>query len=265
MKHTNHADNFFEKFENDYENKIKSGPYIGTHAIFSWLVEAVTSCNILDDKFYSDHISLLYGESLKRMRSSSILASKGYFSDSLALIRSIFELMKAINAIQSGLIDSESYVAGFLNTEEKLSENDIKKRYLNHNKEMDRLCNEFDNKDIPDDLKFDLRIFKDHMHQSVHKSQFNLYWNLIDFHKKGKSDPFKLTEPIELYELSFNYFAFTMLMYMRNLLNSGFVRRELDVDLFKERIAQLEYSYSNMESSLHKSLIKYIQLKFRYK
>lgn len=257
-----HAEKYFEKFESIHEDEIIKGKYKNAHGLFSWLVEAFTYTKILPDAFYENQISLLYGEALKRMRSSSILARKGYFSDGLSLLRSSFELMKAINLIQNGSVSVAEYLTGFIN--EKYGDKvDFMKIADDHAKKMDNISNKYDNKDIPDRLLPSLRIFKDSMHRSTHKSLYNVYINLIEQHKEGRSHPFDVDEPIFLFENYFNSFTFVLIMYLRNIVNSNYLT-VIDIILFKERISDLEKSYSLMDKIFHKDMIDYIKIKYKF-
>lgn len=259
-----YSDYHFMQFENSYEEHIKHGYYKNTLALLSWLVEALTYAKILPESFYQDQISLLYGEALKRIRSSNVIANKGYFSDGISILRSVFELMKAINAIQNGIIEKEEYFIGFLNHDEDNENIDYMESLEEHCKKMDSICNTFDDKQIPKDIKKSLKIFKSLMHRSIHKSQFNLYWELIEFRKNGnQSKPFDINMPKNLYELYFNIFAFILLMYLRNMVNSKYLD-DIDKILFYQRIDELENSYLKMGKEYFNDIIKYIKIKYKY-
>lgn len=101
-----------------------------------------------------DPLILLYSEAFKRIRSSSIIALKGYYIDAVCILRSVYELNKGINAIQNSVISSSEYFgkerdSEFLNLPDSKKEQLIEK----HSRNIDNKVNEYDSKDLPSDIR----------------------------------------------------------------------------------------------------------------
>ena len=95
------------------------------------------------------------------MRSATVLALKGYFTDANSILRSVFELNKAINAIQNEIIEVGEYFSAKRNDSFKDLPDKEKYKLINdHIHNIDNKINNFDYKDIPGKLKNSLRIFK---------------------------------------------------------------------------------------------------------
>ena len=258
------ANDYFLETENKILEEILNGKYQGTHAIYNWVVDALCTTKILSDEFNKSEISILYSEALFRFRTATLIANRGYYSDGLMILRSVYEIVKAINAIQNGIIDAKSYLTGFTETDERLTGEELIEKSEAHAKKMDNLVNNFDDKDIPQIHKENLKIFKDFLYKSVHKSSFNIILRTFNFYKNSIKNPFEFLPDPQLYELYFNSFCFIMLMYMRCLLKSKYIRDSLDKYLFKDRIDTLEEDFLNMNSSYQNDIIKYIQIKYNY-
>jgi len=204
---------------------------------------------------------LLYSEAFKRIRSSYLLAISGYYIDANSILRSVFELNKGINAIQNGIIEVKEYFSCNQDNFQQLSDREKNDAIKNHTRRIDNLINNFDDKDIPNELKDSLRKFKTNMHNSVHKSFNNLVLNHKKFYKQKEDILFCPDKEIEFFELYLNNVSFMILMFLKNLINSDLLLNEN-----KSKVSDfsnfIQNAYLNMPGDYHSQIVKYIKLKF---
>lgn len=257
-----HAEDYYGPFEMASQNRIKSD-YANHYALLSWLVEALTTADALRSGFEKDEISILFGECLQRFRSSQLLATRGYASDGLALLRSVFEIVKSLNAIHNGVISCEEYIIGASYQEgfQELAPDKMQRRIEEHNREVDRKVNRFDAEGLPDAILPSLRVFKSYLHQSVHKSLLNTTLQLAPYLRETKFNPFVAQHPIDTFRIYFNTSALLVCMYMRCLLQKDYLE-EIGVGLFPERVTQIEGSYARMNEQYYTDLVSYVRLRF---
>jgi hypothetical protein len=209
----------------------------------------------------ADLTFLFYSEAFKRIRSGFVLATKGYFVDCNALLRSVFELNKAINAIQHGILTAEYYLSeirapSFRNLPQKDQEEAIN----DHIRKVDNMISGFDDQGIPPQLKESLRIFKSNLHVSVHKSLAGIALNINEFRAGTGGNLFAPFGDMELFGLSVNNVSYLILMYLRNFLRSPFCsptnrQRLADMATFIEGL------YATMQG-YYKDVLDYILLKY---
>ena len=209
-----------------------------------------------------DSIIILYSEAFKRIRYSSLLAIKGYFTDATALLRSVFELNKAINAIQNKIISISEYFSAKRDESFKELSHKKKLKLINeHIKATDNKINNFDDKDVPEDLKDSLRTFKSNMHISVHKSMANIALYVGEFLNKGTGDLFRPHSNMEIFETYLNDVSFMILMFLKNLENSTYLFNENESKI-ADMINFIETSYLETELAYFCDIVNYIKLKY---
>lgn len=207
-------------------------------------------------------IILLYSEGFKRIRSSSLLAIKGYYIDSNALLRSVFELNKAINAIQKGIISIDEYFSAERDESFKSLSDKEKLNLVNkHIRNVDSIINNYDDKDVPPHLKDSLSSFKAGFHFSVHKSLENIALYLKDFLSKKDVDLFKPHSNFLYYESYINNVSFLILIYLKNFVKSKIVSLN-NISKINNIIDFIENAYISMDEQYHKDIIDYIKIKF---
>lgn len=260
-----HDPELLQHFEAEIAQSITQKPeYRGFIKLLSSLIFLFSDDinNSLDNQKKIDQRILLYSEAYKRIKSSSILAFKGYYVDALSILRSVFELNKGINAVQNCIIPIQDYFGKKRdNSFQTLSDKEKEKLINEHIRDIDNKINNFDDKDVPADIKDSLHTFKLNMHISVHKSFGTLVLNYNDFITKGKGNLFRPHTDITIFELFVNNVSFMMLMFLKNLIKSHFLsttnyQKIVDLAEFLER------SYLEMPEQYHSDVAKYIKLKY---
>ena len=216
-----------------------------------------TLCNATTD----DLIILLLSEAFKRIRASFILSLKGYFIDSSALLRSVYELNKAINAIQNGALTAAYYLSDrrepeFLTLPKKKRLEEIK----NHTDKVDKIINDYDNAGLSPSIRDSLRIFKSNFNMDVHKAMGSIALNFHEFRAGQDANLFRPFSDLSLFGLCVNNFSLLILMFIRNVLRSPHVNpinRQKLLDVSK----LIEDVYSNSEGYT-KDILNYILAKF---
>ncbi len=99
------------------------------------------------------------------------------------------------------------------------------------------------------------------MHISVHKSFGNLVLNYNDFISKGKGTLFRPHSDIQIFELFVNNASFMILMFLKNLIKSGFFSKT-NQNKIVDLAEFLEQSYLAMPEKYHSNIAKYIKLKY---
>ncbi|MCX5868365.1 MAG: hypothetical protein NT009_12980 [Proteobacteria bacterium] len=248
------------KYENKIEHLITQQPvypgFIKIFNLFIFLFSDDTN-NTLIGIDNMDMRILLYSEAFKRIRSSSIIATKGYYVDALSILRSVFELNKGLNAIQNGVIKVQDYFGKMRNSSFRNLPDKEKEKLINeHVKDIDNKINNYDDRNIPSDLKDSLRAFKSIMHISVHKSFGNLVLNI-----NKRDNLFLPDNRVLLFDLFVNNASFQMLMFLKNMIKSGFL-----LENNKEKIVSLaefiEHAYLDMNEKYHSDIAKYIKRKY---
>ena len=252
-----------QSLEKSIEMNLLSGKYRGSLKIldsFIYLFSDDVTNTIKRDVVVS-HL-ILYSESFKRIRSSSILALKGYYIDGNSLLRSVFELGKAINSIQKGKITFQNYLSEERDESFKtLSDKEKHKLVNDHIRDVDNIINNYDDEGVPERIKDSLRIFKSNFHISVHKSLGNIALNIHDYVENKKGDLFRPTSNIEIFELYMNNASFLILIFLKNMLESDMII-DSKKDIITNFINFIQDSYSSMETKYHKDIIEYIKLKY---
>lgn len=218
--------------------------------------------NSLAPQVRRDPLILLYSEAYKRIRSSSILALKGYYIDSVCILRSVYELNKGINAIQNSIISSSEYF--FKERDSTFADlPDRKKEKLieEHSKNIDYKINKFDNKDIPEQLKCSLRDFRQFMHYSVHKAKLNLILNFYPYIREGKGNLFRPHNNIEIYIKYMDFVSYMILIYLHNILNSNFLSSTNYSKIIK--LAEFIESAYEDNGNYHADIVDYIVFKYK--
>jgi len=209
-----------------------------------------------------DTIIVLYSEAFKRIRSSYLLALRGYFVDCVALLRSVFELNKAINAIQNGIMSVEEYLSGNrdanFRTLSKKAQDDAVQAHI---RQVDNKINAFDDQNLPDSIRENLRLFKSNMHISVHKALGNIALNIGNFRAGTGGALFGPTTDLEIFGLAVNYFSFMILIYLRNVLRSQFINNANKQKL--NDVADFIARTNKAEKGYNADIIEYIELKYR--
>lgn len=253
-----------ESIENEIElsilNNVKYKGFLKIHDSFVYLFSDDVNSTI-NFNGTTDPMLLLYSEAAKRIRSSSILAKKGYYVDSVSLLRSVYELNKGINAIQNQIINSTKYFGRNRGNDFDSLDDREKERLVNeHIRDIDNLVNNFDDRDIQENLRPSLRTFKRIFHLSVHKSFGNLVLNYKKFISKDGGNLFQPHTDTEIFELYLNSCSFMILMYLKNIKKSGWLS-DVNKDKIYWLIDFIEYAYSSMDG-YHNDIINYIKMKY---
>lgn len=205
---------------------------------------------------------LLYSEAFKRIRSSSLLAYRGYYMDANSMLRSVFELNKGINAIQNNVINAKEYLGKSRDDEFKnLSDKEKYEKINEHSRSINNKINNFDDKNVPNELKDSIRNFKLIMHISVHKSLANIVLNYTDYISEGKGNLFHPDNNIEIFELYLNNVSLVILMFLKNITKSGLLL-EGNKQKIKDLVQFLEDAYSSMSEKYYSDVAKYIRIKY---
>jgi len=218
--------------------------------------------NTLTNATSDDVILVLYSEAFKRIRSSFLLSLRGYFIDCSALLRSVYELNKAINAIQNGVLTVDYYLSEKRNkTFLDLSKKEQYDAMQAHIRDVDNAVNTYDDQRLPDAIRDSLRLFKSNMHIAVHKALGSIALNLKEFKAGIGGDLFIPFTDLELFGICINNFSFLILMYLKNIIRTSFVnptnrKKLIDIIEFITRVNKEEKGY-------HSDIIEYIVIKYK--
>lgn len=248
------------KIEISIINDYKYMGFLKIHDSFVYLFSDEVNSTI-EFSNVKDPIVLLYSEAAKRIRSSSILAKKGYFVDAVSLLRSVYELNKGINAIHNSIISSTQYLGKNRGHDFDILDEREKEKLVNeHIREIDNYVNNYDDINIPENLRPSLRNFKSIFHISVHKSLGNVALNYEDYISKDGGNLFQPHTNTEIFELYLNACSFVILMYLKNIKKSGLLS-STNMDKINWIIDFTEQAYSSM-NGYHKDIVDYVKLKF---
>ncbi|TGK10126.1 hypothetical protein EHO58_01500 [Leptospira selangorensis] len=255
---------FLTQKEQEVSDKFKSSQYRGIFIIFDIFLSAFTDnltsiCKPISKK---DVLLLLYSESFKRIRIAIDLSKKGYYTEALASLRTSFELNKILNAIQKDILPELDFFGKDRGDEFKsLTKKEQGKIILSHQKEIDLKINNFDDKDLPPNIRPTLKIFKSNFHVSVHKALSSIALKFSEFTATGQVDLFGPDSASNIVEISINYTSYMILIYLKLWTKSRFYdssKTNVVTDL--ENFLQNSYSISGTEFS--KDIIEYINIKY---
>ena len=204
---------------------------------------------------------LFFHEGFKRIYLGIDLMKRGYFIESVGMIRTAFELSKTINAMNKGIITPSEFFGEKRCPDFALKTEEEKEKIIEQYQKliMNKVDN-FDDKGVRKSLKQNLRIFKKNMHNSVHRAFNNLIMECDDFVKGNLSLFCPDTKKLD-FEFSINYLSFMILMFLRNWKSSEFFLDDGKYTI-QNLIDFIQDSYSRMDSQFHKDIIEYIKFKY---
>ena len=203
---------------------------------------------------------LLFGEAFKRIRIAILLAKTGYYFEAVAVLRTAYELNKGINAINKKIVSLERYFGQKDEDFLKNTEKDRSKAIEKYTKSISQIVDNYDDKNIPAEIKTSLRTFKSNMHYSVHKSYSGLMFYLEDY-LSGNHEPFLPDDNISNYEMIANDLTFVIVMYLKNWKNSEFYKPN-DKNTIERLIQFEEEIYLKMPNKFHHDIMEYIKVKY---
>lgn len=216
-------------------------------------------CNRLTN---NDIKILFFHECFKRLHLAIEMNKRGYFIESIGLLRTAFELNKTINAMNKGIITPIEFFGQARGPEfAALSEDEKQSIIEQYQKSIMSKVDTFDDQAVPDTIKPNLRIFKKNMHNSVHRAFNNLITEVSEFNNGTFSHLFAPDTKVSNYESSVNYLSFLILMFLRNWRNSEFFKDD-GQNTIQDIIEFIENSYSSMGKQVHSDVINYIQTKY---